>query len=1113
MAALTVACIGSLFTAVSPAFARPANVFSSYFGAASSTPSNPYPLSEPTDVAVDQETHDVYVTDPGNHRVEKFDSSGNLILMFGESVNQTTGGDICTIASGDTCQAGTAGSFPGDLTTPTFIAVDNSGGPSNGDVYIGDTADGAISKFESSGSLITGWGTNGLLTNFTPLYGIAVDRSGNLFVLSEATFWYEPSGERHSTFEYPRATSPADLAVDGQDRLYKADGTPEVTKFTDTGENLGEPDGTGSAVGLAIDPVTNDLFVDEGGSAVSHFTLDCGQHCEPEDTFGSGHLSNAVGLGVDGSAGTVYVANTGEGNVAVFPAAILPNVTTEAATNPGQTSEKVNGHVDPAGGANVNSCRFEYGTDTTYSLGSVPCSPALPYSSPTNVSANLTGLTPEITYHYRLVAGNESGSTEGKDETLITHWVAGIETEPPTDIAAHSAKLNASWVGNGEDTHYYFEYGPTESYGSTSAIPPGADGGSASGPQSATFNLTGLSVFTTYHYRIVASNPAGTSYGADVSFHTLGGHVFGPAFGSAGSGSGQLSDPQDVAVDESSGDLYVADTGNHRIVKFDRAGGFVSAWGWGVSDGQTASEICTTSCEAGISGSGPGQFTTPTFIAVDNSSGSSAGDVYVADTTTNTVQKFEPSGNLITSWGTDGATKYSEEIGGIAVTSNGKLVVQPGAGSGISVDSFGHVVGGSVAVELSTNNDYYNYGNEVQEFKTSCEPNSPCSPADGFGNGILNSAGGITINSETGVLYVANSGDDELVSFSPLPLPEVTTMPVVTLGPTSATLVGHIDPKNSGNVTECRFEYGTDTTYSLGSVPCSPAPPYSSPTNVSANLTGLTPFTTYHFRLVATGADSQEFEARSRDLNFTPAPGLAPSVDSTSTSELTPTTATLSASINPHLSATIYRFQYGTSASYGSQTSPSESIGSDGTDHAVSDTISGLQPATTYYFRVVAVNFSGVTWGTEGSFTTPALPSIAATLASNIDATTAELSAAVSPGFRPTTYHFDYGRTSAYGSSTAESASIGSDDSSHSVSATISNLAPLALYHFRVVATNAVGSTEGPDQTFTTVSPTTTVPPLLSCKKGFEVKGGRCIKRPRHQKRPHRSRGHKKGNR
>src|ERR1700722_1438354 len=140
-------------------------------------------------------------------------------------------------------------------------------------------------------------------------------------------------------------------------------------------------------------------------------------------------------------------------------------------------------------------------------------------------------------------------------------------------------------------------------------------------------------------------------------------HTFSASIGSLGSGAGELSSPEGVAVDNSSGpaagDIYVADTGNARVDQFDSSGHFLRAWGWGVADGKEEFEICTTVCQKGIvptepAHSQPGQFDTPAYIAVDRSSGPSIGDVYVADNGTGLVQKFNSSGELITTWGNNG---------------------------------------------------------------------------------------------------------------------------------------------------------------------------------------------------------------------------------------------------------------------------------------------------------------------------------------------------------------------------------------------------------------------------------------------------------------------------
>ncbi len=98
LAASAVLCGGAATTAVA---SGASHTYSHSIGGAGSTPPNPYPVSQPTDVAVDQANGDVYIADTANHRIEKFDSAGNFLLMFGKDVNATTGGNVCTAASGD----------------------------------------------------------------------------------------------------------------------------------------------------------------------------------------------------------------------------------------------------------------------------------------------------------------------------------------------------------------------------------------------------------------------------------------------------------------------------------------------------------------------------------------------------------------------------------------------------------------------------------------------------------------------------------------------------------------------------------------------------------------------------------------------------------------------------------------------------------------------------------------------------------------------------------------------------------------------------------------------------------------------------------------------------
>jgi hypothetical protein len=78
-----------------------------------------------------------------------------------------------------------------------------------------------------------------------------------------------------------------------------------------------------------------------------------------------------------------------------------------------------------------------------------------------------------------------------------------------------------------------------------------------------------------------------------------------------------------VALDPS-GNVFVAYPGNHRIQKFTNSGAFLLTLGWGVQDGMAAFETCTSGCQAGIAGSGDGQFSGLGGVAVDATATSSS---------------------------------------------------------------------------------------------------------------------------------------------------------------------------------------------------------------------------------------------------------------------------------------------------------------------------------------------------------------------------------------------------------------------------------------------------------------------------------------------------------
>ena len=144
----------------------------------------------------------------------------------------------------------------------------------------------------------------------------------------------------------------------------------------------------------------------------------------------------------------------------------------------------------------------------------------------------------------------------------------------------------------------------------------------------------------------------------------------------------------------------------------------------------------------------------------------------------------------------------------------------------------------------------------------------------------------------------------------------------------------------------------------------------------SLTIEGLLPNTPdghglYHFRIVATNSAG---ESKGPDQTVTTLPPDPPLVDETSSSGITATGASLAAMVNPNQGLTFYQFEFGGTEAYGSHTLPSDPIGDDAAFHPVADTLSGLQPSTTYHYRVVATNFGGTTFGPDRTFTTADAP-------------------------------------------------------------------------------------------------------------------------------------------
>lgn len=151
----------------------------------------------------------------------------------------------------------------------------------------------------------------------------------------------------------------------------------------------------------------------------------------------------------------------------------------------------------------------------------------------------------------------------------------------------------------------------------------------------------------------IATDQAGNVYVADTLNHRIQKFSAAGAFitkwGTLGTGAGQFDEPRAVAVGPS-GSVYVADLRNNRVQQFTPSGVFVRAWGWGVQTGAAEFQTCTSGCLTGRPGPQAGQFNGPVGIDTDP-----AGNVYVASQGGHNIQRFTADGGLLPGWGSFGS--------------------------------------------------------------------------------------------------------------------------------------------------------------------------------------------------------------------------------------------------------------------------------------------------------------------------------------------------------------------------------------------------------------------------------------------------------------------------
>jgi pimeloyl-ACP methyl ester carboxylesterase len=486
-----------------------------------------------------------------------------------------------------------------------------------------------------------------------------------------------------------------------------------------------------------------------------------------------------------------------------------PTVQTLAAASITTTGALVRGSINPNGSS--TSAYFEYGLTASY--GSTTASGNFGTTAQT-IGYTISGLSPNTTYHYRIVASNGTGTSRGGDMTFTTSGQSPptVQTLAASSITTTGAQLNGSINPNGSSTTAYFEYGTTTSYGSTSA-----SGNFGTTVQNIGFSVTGLSPTTTYHFRIVASNSGGTSRGSDMTFTT--------------------STQPASAV-------------------------------------QTLAATSVTNTSARVNG----------FI--------------------------DPKGSSTTAYFEYGTTAA---YGSTTISGN--------------------------------------FGTTAQNIGTTI---SGLTPGTTYHYRIVASNSGGT-----------SRGSDMTFTTSTQSAPTVQTLAASAVTNTSAQLNGSINP-NGANTT-AYFEYGTTVSYGSKTVSGNFG---TTAQNIGTTASGLSPGTTYHYRVVAYNSGGTN---RGVDITFTTttAPQTGPIVQTLPATLQTATSAQLNGYLNPNGFNSAAYFQYGTSTSYGN-TTPSGNFGT--TPQNIGYSVSGLTPGTTYHYRIVASNTKGVSYGLDSSFTLSAAP-------------------------------------------------------------------------------------------------------------------------------------------
>ncbi len=530
---------------------------------------------------------------------------------------------------------------------------------------------------------------------------------------------------------------------------------------------------------------------------------------------------------------------------------------------------------------------------------------------------------------------------------------------------------------------------------------------------------------------------AGSSYAG-------GKFIFEAKFGTRGAGVGEFEGIFNAAVEQESGDLFVADSENQRIQIFDPDGNPVT------NEAHEAVVINGSEVPGGA-------FHAATGVAVDNSETLSRGDVYVADEGSKVVDKFAPNGSS-----PNGGYKYVCQltgIGGDCVSAGGVPVVSFGAPSSVAVDGQGNVYVAQAAGNGMTSGsveEFTTEGTDVKQFSVPAAAGVAVSPS----GGVIYAVDGLTAST---VELVVNPQTHQLEREEVIDSEGSTA---VTVAPTTGEVfVDDFAGEPHVNVYEANPEAGEEPVERLvatepGQLGISFGVAYSSLGNGRVYVTDLA---------------NEDVHIYAREA------GSPPTLECQPAAEIVADAAKLECSVEPAGPGEVeWHLEYRKVGSAVWIKTPGGALASAGT---IGERIA-LEPETEYVYRGSATNELGETGrSTKTRFTTPVAFELIAARATQITSTSAVLAGEVNPEGVESHSLFDYGLTTSYGAS-IEALREGSDSNDDGggttpvhVSGKLEGLEPHKIYHYRLKGENVIGERgNGQDAEFETLP----APPAVS---------------------------------